>query len=532
MIAKTSVSEVQVYRSSATVTRFGTVELKAGRNILFVSGMTATAVSDSFKLKFPEKVRAVNIQIVDINAGGIEEEKESDVIRKKLAEVSYQIETCNMMLELRKKNADFSNRTNISIEAQEKLMTALPEQLAVIHKQLDAFTEEEAKLKSELDKVLAEESKPLIMAELFADEDMTAQFILQYQESGSSWIPKYEIEYTDDQKPLNVSMKAQIRQSSGEDWKQIKVTLYTGNPTTSKDIPVLPRVEISLYEPPKAVRSNAKGMVAMSAPMASGEVMMGQTMMMNMAAADTAVLKTETAEVSEEETMTAYVLPNLRDVLSDTDGNVADLQSYTVNAQYNVLSIPSMDDKCYLTAEVAASEWPLPPANASVYLKDTFAGMVFVDPLADAEKLTISLGQDERINVVRTESPRKSQDVFLKNIRKQSCKTVMKVTNSSSEEVGLVIKDLLPVSTDKQIVIDTVNLSGGILDEETGEVKWEIKAEPAKTENLELEYNISWPKDKRITERRVGGSTGKKFCHVCGAQVFGKFCPECGSVAP
>ncbi|HBE10218.1 MAG TPA: hypothetical protein DCY81_06760 [Lachnospiraceae bacterium] len=36
-------------------------------------------------------------------------------------------------------------------------------------------------------------------------------------------------------------MKAQIRQSSGEDWKQVKVTLYTGNPSVSNALP-----EISL----------------------------------------------------------------------------------------------------------------------------------------------------------------------------------------------------------------------------------------------------------------------------------------------
>ena len=64
------------------------------------------------------------------------------------------------------------------------------------------------------------------------------------------------------------------------------------------------------------------------------------------------------AEVSEEETMKSYVLPNARDILNDTEGNVADLQSFTVKANYHVLSIPSIDPHNYLTAEIAAALSP------------------------------------------------------------------------------------------------------------------------------------------------------------------------------
>ena len=536
MLAKTKVTEVQVYRGTATVTRCGEAEFKAGRNILYVAGMTKSAAPDSFKLKFPEKVRAINIQIVGMDALGDGEEKETDRIAKEIAEISYQIETCNMMLDLRKKNGDFSNRTNISIDEQEKIMAALPEQILALHKELDALTEKQTKLNDEFAKAKEEEDKPIIMAELAADEDITTPFILQYQENQCSWVPKYEIEYKDDQSPLAVSMKAQIRQSSGEDWKQIKVTLYTGNPSVSKELPEMSTIELSLYEPPKAapkgVRS-AKAMMVDGAAMAGAAMDSGMMNMMGMAmpaAMDMSAVKMDTAEVAEEETMTAFILPNLRDVLSDTDGNIAELQSFKVNAKYNVLAIPSVDDKCYLTAEIVAAEWPLPPADAAVYLRDTFAGNVYVDAGADTETLTLSLGQDERLTVVRTESPKKTQDVFLKNTKKQLCKTNIRIVNTSSDTLNLLVKDQIPVATDKSIVIDVANISDGVQDEETGEVKWLIFAEPNKTASIDLEYTISWPKDKKLTERRTGGSGRKKFCNVCGAQVFGKFCPECGSV--
>ena len=537
MVAKTKVSEVQVYRSSAMVIRQGETVLKAGRNLLYVAGMTNSADTGSFKLKFPEKIRAINIQIVDMEAVKDKDSEngigktESEILKKQMDEVAYQIETCNMMLELRKKNGDFSNRTNISIEEQEKIMSALPEQLLDLHRQLDALSEKKAELQEKYDEAVTEERKPLIMAELNVEEDMKVPFLLQYQETQACWTPKYEIQYTDDKSPLDVRMKGQILQNSGEDWLQVKTTLYTGNPSVSNDLPVLPSRELSLYtyEPPRrSSRMKAMGAMPMDDCCEEEDTAVGAAapqMLMGMAS-----LKMDTADVSEEETMTAFQLPNLRDILNDTDGNIADLQFFTVKAGYHVLAVPSVDNKCYLTAEIVASEWPLPPADAAVYLRDAFAGEVWVDPNADTDLLTLSLGQDERLTVVRTEAPKKTQEGFLKSSKKQLCRTEIKIVNTSSEPVSALIKDQVPVSTEKSIEVEKLNLSDGILDEDSGEVKWEIKAEPNQTLELVIEYSISWPKDKNLSERRRVIKAKTRFCPNCGTPVAGKFCPECGSV--
>ena len=94
----------------------------------------------------------------------------------------------------------------------------------------------------------------------------------------------------------------------------------------------------------------------------------------------------------------------------------------------------------------------------------------------------------------------------------------------------MIVKDQIPVSSDKAITVETTELSNGLLEEETGEVKWELDAEPDKTVELKLEYNITWPKDKRITESRRVMKTITKFCQNCGRPVTGRFCPECGAV--
>ena len=538
MIVKTTVKEVQVYRAGATVIRYGEAELTPGRNMLMIGGMTETADSGSFKLKFPEKIRAVNLQVVnpedmqDKEQNTEELQKESDAIRKKLDDILYQIETCKLMLELRKKNSDFSGRRNITTEEQEKMLEALPEQLMTLHRKIDQLSEEKKKLEKELEKAEKEEKKPVILAELSAAEGGMVPFILQYQEMAAVWGPKYEIQYFDDKSPLEVRMKAQIVQRSGEDWKQVKVTLFTGNPSVSSDLPEMSTLMLSLYEPQKT-KVRAKGMMlgagrAMADEAAICEEVCDDDAMPEMAMG-MANLMMDTAEMSEEETMKSFLLPNARDILSDTDGNRADLQTFTVKANYHVLAIPAVDTRSFLTAEIAAAQWPLPPANAAIYLRDAFAGEVYVDPTQDTDLLAISLGQDERLTIVRTEKPKQTQDVFLKGVRRESHSTEIRILNTSSDTVKALIKDQIPVSTDKNIEIETSNLSEGILDEESGEVRWEILAEPEKPALLNLDYRISWPKDKRLEERRKQMKVKTRFCPGCGSIVTGRFCPECGN---
>ena len=94
-----------------------------------------------------------------------------------------------------------------------------------------------------------------------------------------------------------------------------------------------------------------------------------------------------------------------------------------------------------------------------------------------------------------------------------------------------MVKDQIPVSEDKAIVVECKELSGGSVEGETGIITWEIDIESKNTQKLKLAYEVNWPKDKKISETRSAASNVKrKFCLNCGAQIEPglRFCPECG----
>ena len=543
MITKTEVKEVSIYRRSATVIRAGIAKLEAGRNLAYIAGMTNTADAGTFLLKFPPTVKAVNMQLVHIDDLELGEEKESEKIQERIAELAYRVNTCNMMAELRKTNSNFSYRTDISLDAQEEYLKKLPEELDKLHKEVTELTKAQELLNKELEEVKKEEEKPLIMVELITENAEEVPFLLQYQETSANWTPKYEVRFNGTDKPLAVSMKAKISQSSKEDWKQVKVTLFSGNPVQTDAIPDLKSTWLSFYEPPQPVPASpmmgfmgmnmaasmaAGSAQAMSASSAPAMAMMNMDAMKQMSA-----MQTEEANVSEEESMTAFELPNLRDVLSGTSGNLADLKNFSVDAKYHVLCIPKMSDKSFMTAEIVSTDWPLPPAKASVYLKDTFAGEFYVDSYSETDTFNLSLGNDERLKVVRTELPRKTQEALLKNQKKTQYAYKISILNNSSDSVNVKVLDQIPVSTEKTIVVETSDLSGGKLSEESGELSWELSAESKKETVLNVAYSVAWPKDKRLQEKKVNMSTAVKSgtCKNCGQTgITAKFCPNCGGV--
>ena len=105
------------------------------------------------------------------------------------------------------------------------------------------------------------------------------------------------------------------------------------------------------------------------------------------------------------------------------------------------------------------------------------------------------------------------------------------LVNNSSDSVDVLIKDQLPVSTEKTSVVESSELSGGKLSEESGELTWEIKAESKKEIKISVAYSVAWPKDKRLQETRSNIKKRSTVCSKCGTEnVTGKFCPTCGSV--
>ena len=523
MNIRTELREVSIYRRGCTVRRYGEAQLEAGRHQLRIEGLTAGTDASSVRIMLSQPLHGSNVQV----RWPDEEEQKAlcEEIDQKIALCEARILACSAQEEVWKTNTDLSANTNASLETISAYADALPAKLEEIFLKKAELEKEKEKLLKERQKIQKEIARPYVSMFAECDKAGTYQIIAEYYEPHASWNPVYEIRAEED-RPLNIRLRAAMRQSTGEDWKDAKLTLFTGNPSMSAEIPQLTPVHLGFYQPPVF---NAR---------AKNALMSGKAAPMMMAMADTNavedtmemafdVVEEETAEIREGETMTEYQLAGTWSLVSGAPEERADLSSSEIPCAFHAVSVPGRSGSAYLAAEIRTADIAdLINTNASLYLNGTYTGDIVLnaDPLK--ETYDLSLGRDETIRVSRTQKKKYTSQVLLKQQTRREHEYEISVVSGKKKPCRITIIDQIPVSDEKTITVDNVTLSGGKLNSDTGEVRWDLDMKPEESRTLTLAYTLAWPKDKRIQETAVQNSP---FCPECGSLTHGmKFCPECG----
>ncbi|WP_182920610.1 DUF4139 domain-containing protein [Pedobacter planticolens] len=78
-----------------------------------------------------------------------------------------------------------------------------------------------------------------IVVKISAKVASKGKISLTYMVNNAGWYPTYDIRAKDISSPVELVYKANVSQNSGEDWKNIKLTLSSGNPTNNSTKPSL-----------------------------------------------------------------------------------------------------------------------------------------------------------------------------------------------------------------------------------------------------------------------------------------------------
>lgn len=109
---------------------------------------------------------------------------------------------------------------NQRLRKWEAELSKVVRQLNELHQKKDQFT-----------------SEILVQAESKSAASVT--IILRYLVMNAGWQPSYDVRVKDISQPVSLSYKANVFQQSGEDWKNIRLFLSTGNPKDKGDKPLL-----------------------------------------------------------------------------------------------------------------------------------------------------------------------------------------------------------------------------------------------------------------------------------------------------
>jgi len=126
-----------------------------------------------------------------------------------------------------------------ALDFQTERLTQLKEKQQAVSNQIDALNLELQKYDKQIAAITKGSTTATsnIIVTISSKTALQSQFTLSYVVHNASWFPTYDIRAKDVNSPVSISYKANVSQQSGEDWKNIKLILSTGNPTVSGNKP-------------------------------------------------------------------------------------------------------------------------------------------------------------------------------------------------------------------------------------------------------------------------------------------------------
>jgi TonB-dependent SusC/RagA subfamily outer membrane receptor len=419
------------------------------------------------------------------------------------------------------------------------------------------YTRETEKLENQLSTLNSKSELPSGTITIMVDAKKTqsSTIKLDYLVDNASWYPSYDIRFVDNNKPLTVSFKANISQNTGVDWKNVDLKLATAKTNVSAQIPYLNANYLQFYYP-NYLSSSLSGKVAgvqlsnNAVPGAVSEMKIRGITSINgndtplyvvdgIIREDISYLNPDNIEkmdvlkgasasaiygsrgangvvmittkqesdksdvpltvTAKNETSNEYIVDAPQSVNSDNKLNSITFRETQLNATYEYQSIPKLSKNVYLVAKI--SDWykaDLMDGEANIYLENSYVGKSRINTQQFSDTLDISFGIDNNISVNREKIKEFSQSEFIGSNKKATYAWKLTMRNNKPYAIKAKLFDQVPVSSNKEIQVETLELSGGVMNENTGKVVWTIDLKPNETRQVILKYSVKSPKDKTV----------------------------------
>ena len=226
--------------------------------------------------------------------------------------------------------------------------------------------------------------------------------------------------------------------------------------------------------------------------------------MMEVITADAEMAKAEeaapiTVEKQVGETTITFDIAIPYSVVSDGKVQTIEIQRTTSPAEYKYVTVPKISPLAYLTGNI--TDWAkqsLQSGEATLYFENTYVGKSYLNVNQLTDTLTLSLGTDNSILVKRE----KRKDFTSKRViganKTDIYSFLITIRNNKAIPIKITLNDQIPVSSNNAITVESIELSAGKLNSQTGQIKWDLDIKPQETKQIVLTYSVKYPKDKNI----------------------------------
>jgi hypothetical protein len=426
--------------------------------------------------------------------------------------------------------------TSLSVAELQKLLdvsatrtTALLAQSRDLEKQSEKLENRLALLRAQLDEEQKRSFTPggSLLVKFYSPDATTTNVNMTYVVPNAGWTPSYDLRVEKVGDPVRLFYKANVYQNSGVKWNNVRLTLSTGNPNEGAEAPVLSPLYLAFYDPyaysegrvntiqinraqitklstrttPDVAALNAQGYQAGGALAIGGTTSSGNKYIVDGVAVSNPQQNTINSYTSVDVTgiNTTFDIDLPYSVPSDGQQHTVAIKTYELPASYRHFAVPRLDKDAFLQAQI--TKWEdlnLLPAATNVFFEGSYVGQGFIDMRSVRDTMNLSLGRDKKI-IVRRERDKSFHSVkTIGTNQRQEVAYTISIRNTRKEPVNLVVMDQIPVSNDKDIVVEEPAAEESVMDETTGAARWTLELRPAELKKLRLSYIVKYPRGKAV----------------------------------
>jgi hypothetical protein len=211
------------------------------------------------------------------------------------------------------------------------------------------------------------------------------------------------------------------------------------------------------------------------------------------------VKRTIVATPVVRQTNIEYTIDEPFSIKSDGEKRTTDMMEYELDALYEYYCAPKLDADAFLTAKLLGwDEYNFLEGEASLFFEGKYIGKSILDTRNTSDTLTLSLGRDGNVVVNREKKKDYSSRHFIGSNQKVTFTYEISIRNKKAQPITIVVADQIPISNDKEIVVDKIEDSKARYEEANGLLTWKKLVTAGKTETIQLTYAIRYPKGNSI----------------------------------
>ena len=365
---------------------------------------------------------------------------------------------------------------------------------------INTLTEELQKLRQQMQQLQAQAPRPTseVVVEISSATEVKATFTLEYFVQQARWTPAYDLRATGVGKPIELLMKAEVMNNTGEDWDKVALSLSSGDPTLGGVMPKLspwtlwaprPLQEVSITGRPTRAKAESDAYMNAGAPMPA-------TMDI---AEERSATRTVANTVEQRSTTVEFVIETPFTIPSDAKAHTVGVRTHNIPATYKHYATPKLDKDAFLYACTTGWEdLDLLSGQANVFFEGTYVGKSFLRLDVPQDTLEISLGRDKGVVVERVKRKLSDQKAFIGGKRNVTVGWDLTVRNTKGTAVDLEVRDQYPLSPQSEIEVKLEDKGGAVVDDKKGFLTWNFTLEPRATRKLGFSYSVRHPRDMPV----------------------------------